>query len=152
MLRRCIKVRAQGHSCAGKASNGLRWESPSSSDALYCLFILQFCLVKRSWWMLSNMPLVCYLFKVMPIQCPILRWSDWESTVDNLESVWKHCLAEVQSIFSMKSLCHEVNRCCSFSKCYANLLFWLLLIVGFCSVNVEKRSMLRIQGKRSVRR
>lgn len=57
---------------------------------------------------------------------------------------------EVQSIFSVWNLC-VTAACCSFSRCYANLSFQLLLIVGFCSLNVEKRSMLRIQGRSSMR-
>lgn len=86
--------------------------------------------------MLSDMSLVCYQFKVMPNPMSparsskgnILRWSDWESTVNNLKwqktkvALWvrvawfiekkkkwnhsmQHCLAEVQSIFSIWNLC-----------------------------------------------
>lgn len=58
---------------------------------------------------------------------------------------------KASSLYEISVSLGQQAACCSFSKCYANLSFQLLLIVGFCSVNVEKRSMLRIQGRRRVR-
>lgn len=74
----------------------------------------------------------------------------WHS---HLSLTLRHYSAEVQSIFSIYGKTAVSWRgllaaCCLFLECYTNLPFCLLLIVGFCTVNVEKRLML---VKRSVR-
>jgi len=136
-----MKVRPQGHSFACRvACIALREQS-----AIFDYLAVQ---SKFSWNVFQNNVkeyISKNLAKFVPSFIVDALICHWPYIISQLKckasSLWENSFVLMKSTGSLPS----------YLECYTNLPFCLLLIVGFCTVNVEKRLMFWLQEKRSVR-